>query len=181
MTGFDTAVLIVIGVAAIGGLLRGLVQEILSLAAWMLSAVCIYYLHHPLSEAIKGYINSDLGTFIVAFGVLLVLPYAAMKVIAKNAGQASRESVLGPIDRVLGFGFGAVKGAVITVFAFSVLALGYDSLWGYDERPDWMTGARTYPLIDASSREMVFTLTERRHSLSNAEEASSSAGPGPGP
>ena len=58
-------------------------------------------------------------------------------------GKASRTSVLGPIDRVLGFGFGAVKGVIIVVLAFSVLVLGYDTVWGVGGRPDWITQARS--------------------------------------
>ncbi|MEO0700104.1 MAG: CvpA family protein, partial [Pseudomonadota bacterium] len=45
MTGFDIIVLIIVGIAAVGGFMRGLVQEVLSLAAWVLAAFSIYYLH----------------------------------------------------------------------------------------------------------------------------------------
>jgi len=45
MTAFDIIVLIIVGVAAIGGFMRGLVQEVLSLASWILAAFTIYYFH----------------------------------------------------------------------------------------------------------------------------------------
>ncbi len=48
MTGFDIIVLIIVGVAAVGGFLRGLVQEVLSVAAWILVIFAIHYLHTPL-------------------------------------------------------------------------------------------------------------------------------------
>ena len=124
MTGFDFIVLVIVGVAAIGGFMRGLVQEVLSLAAWILAAFAIYYLHSPLTDALGNLYDADPATSILAFALLLLIPYAAMKVIAANVGEASRNSILGPIDRVLGFGFGAVKGALIVIFAFSVLVLG---------------------------------------------------------
>ena len=143
MTGFDIIVLIIVAVAAIGGFLRGLVQEVLSLAAWILAAFSIFYLHKPLTEALRGYMPVEPTPSLLAFTLLLLIPYAAMKLIAGNVGEASRNSVLGPIDRVLGFGFGAVKGSLIAVFAFSVLALGYDTIWGYQGRPVWITTART--------------------------------------
>ena len=53
MTGFDIIVLFIVSVAAIGGFLRGLVQEVLSLAAWILAAFSIYYLHGPLTEFLR--------------------------------------------------------------------------------------------------------------------------------
>jgi len=165
MTGFDIIVLIIVAVAAIGGFLRGLVQEVLSLAAWILAALSVYYLHSPLTGFLRGYIDADPGTSLLAFVLLLLIPYAAMKLIAGNVGEASRNSILGPIDRVLGFGFGAIKGALIVVFAFSVLALGFDTVWGYKGRPDWITQARTYPAADAFSRELVQMISERRSEL----------------
>ena len=170
MTGFDIIVLIIVGVAAIGGFLRGLVQEVLSLAAWFLAAFAIYYLHTDLTDALRGYYNAEPATPILAFVLLLLIPYAAMKVIANNAGAASRNSILGPIDRVLGFGFGAVKGALIVVFAFSVLALGFDAVWGYKGRPDWIAQARTYTAVDAFSRQLVDVIDERRRRLIGDEE-----------
>lgn len=174
MTGFDIIVLIIVSVAAIGGFMRGLVQEVLSLAAWVLAAFSIYYLHTPLTTALRGYYDAEPATPILGFVLLLLIPYAAMKVIAGNAGEASRNSILGPIDRVLGFGFGAVKGALIVVFAFSVLALGFDSIWGFKGRPNWITQARTYQATDAFSRQLVTLISERRAALLK-EEAEKSA------
>ena len=169
MTGFDWIVLIIVGVAAVGGFLRGFVQEVLSIAAWVLVVFAIKYLHTPLTEALAGVIGGDVATAVLAFAILLLIPYAAMKVIANNVSEASRNSVLGPIDRVLGFGFGALKGAVIVVIAFSLLVLGYDTVWGFKGRPDWITSARTYELVDASSRSLVEIVAERRARLVSGE------------
>lgn len=173
MTGFDIIVLIIVGVAAVGGFMRGLVQEVLSLAAWVLAGFAILYLHKPLTAALLNYLDTQPATSLLAFTLLLLIPYAAMKLIAGNAGEASRNSVLGPIDRVLGFGFGAVKGTLIAIFAFSVLALGYDTIWGYKGRPVWISTARTYPVVDAGSRSLVTMIAERREELRKQSEANS--------
>lgn len=165
MTGFDLLVLLIVGIASVGGFLRGFVQEVLSLAAWVLAAFAIRYLHTPLTLAMQEYIGTDVTTSLLAFTLLLLIPYAAMKVIANNVGQASRGSVLGPIDRVLGFGFGALKGILITILAFSLLVLGYDTVWSYKGRPAWITTSRSYELVDASSRALVEVLAERRARL----------------
>ncbi|MEG9268232.1 CvpA family protein [Qipengyuania sp. Mu-71] len=162
MTGFDYIVLLIVGIAAVGGFLRGFLQEVLSLAAWVLAAFAIRFLHTPLTTALQEYIGSHITTSLLSFTLLLLIPYAAMKVIANNVGTASRGSVLGPVDRVLGFGFGALKGMVIVVIAFSLLVLGYDTVWGFKGRPTWITTARSYELVDASSRALVEVLADRR-------------------
>ncbi len=162
MTGFDYIVLPIVGIAAVGGFLRGFMQEVLSLAAWVLAAFAIRFLHTPLTTALQEYIGAHITTSLLSFTLLLLLPYAAMQVITNNVGTASRGSVLGPVDRVLGFGFGALKGMVIVVIAFSLLVLGYDTVWGFKGRPTWITTARSYELVDASSRALVEVLADRR-------------------
>ena len=165
MTGFDYIVLLIVGIAAAGGFMRGFMQEILSLGAWLLAAFAIRFLHTPLTLALQDFLGSDITTSLLSFTLLLLIPYAAMKVIANNVGEASRRSVLGPIDRVLGFGFGALKGIVIVVIAFSLLVLGYDTVWSYKGRPNWITTARSYELVDSSSRSLLEVLAERRARL----------------
>jgi membrane protein required for colicin V production len=83
--------------------------------------------------------------------------------------------VLGPVDRVLGFGFGAVKGALMAVFAFALLVTGYDESWGYTGRPQWMTEARTYAAADAFSRQLLPAIAVRRDRLRSEFEAREAA------
>ena len=161
MTGFDLIVLMVVGVAAIGGFSRGFVQEILSLAAWGVAILAIHNLHTPLYDWLLPKVGNPSGAATVAFAMLLLIPYAGMKLIAGRLGESTRTSLLGPIDRVLGFGFGAVKGAVVVVCAFALLVLGYDAAWGIAGRPDWIKQARTYPLVNASADALVQLIDER--------------------
>lgn len=170
MTGFDLIVLLIVGVGAIGGFLRGFVQEVLSILAWVLAIFAIRFLHTDLTAAILDFMGSPVTASILAFALLLLIPYAAMKLISRMAGRSSRNSVLGPIDRVLGFGFGALKGIIIVVVAFSLLVLGYDTVWGSKGRPVWIAEARTYQLVDAGSRAMVQIIAERRARLLEEEE-----------
>lgn len=172
MTGFDIAILILVGLGAITGFVRGFVQEVLSLAAWVLSIVAIHNLHTPLMEALLDPIGTETGAAVLAFAVLLLVPFAIVKLLAKRMGEASRNSVLGPIDRLIGFGFGTAKGILIAVMAFSVLVLGYDTIWGAKGRPLWITQARTYPFVDAGSRAMVKLIAERRQEALREEAQS---------
>ena len=74
MTVFDILVLLVVGVAAVGGFLRGFVQEILSLAAWALAIVAIHFLHTDLTAYLFEYVDSASGSAILAFVLLLLIP-----------------------------------------------------------------------------------------------------------
>jgi membrane protein required for colicin V production len=171
MTGLDIIVLLVVGVAAVGGFMRGFVQEVLSLAAWILAIFAIRYVHTDLTEFLAGFIGTSTSAALLAFALLLLIPYAGMKLIAGRVGRASRNSIIGPFDRVLGFGFGAVKGVIVVIVAFSLLVLGYDTVWGPEGRPVWIRDARTYSFINASSEAMVQLIEARRDRLKQEDAA----------
>jgi membrane protein required for colicin V production len=175
MSGFDFIVLLLLGAGAVFGFLRGFVQEVLSLAAWVVTLVVINFLHAPATAVLTDYFDSPISASIVAFLLLVIIPYFAVKLLARKIGTASRASVLGPIDRVLGFGFGALKGLIIAVVAFSILVLGYDTVWGPSGRPTWITDARTYPFIDGASDSLVDVIQERRLAMADADKPSGKA------
>jgi membrane protein required for colicin V production len=176
MTGFDIAVLVIVGLGAVAGFMRGFVHECLALAAWIVAVVAIHLLLSPTSTLLLPYIHTTTGASVLAFAILLIVPYAAIRFLANRLGSASRNSVIGPIDRVLGFGFGAVKGTLIVVLAFSVVALGYDVAWGKSGRPTWVTESRTYPFINACSDKLVAAISERRRESAHRSATAGSAG-----
>lgn len=171
----DLIVAIIVVVAAIGGFMRGLVQEVLSLASWILAAVALHVLHPNLTEGLRSFYRAEPAVSLLAFALLLLIPYAAMKVIIGTAAGKSDGAVLGPVDRVLGFGFGGVKGVLIAVFGFALLVTGFDESWGYRGRPQWITGARTYAAADAFSRQLLPSIAVRRDRLRGEDTARETA------
>jgi membrane protein required for colicin V production len=164
-------------VTAVAGFMRGFVQEVLALVAWILAVLAIYYFHTPLTLGLAQWVASDTGAAVLAFALLLLVPYAIVKFASKWVGTTSRNSVLGPIDRLLGFGFGAIKGIIIVVLGFSILVLGYDTVWGPQGRPDWIALSRTYPFINAASDELVNMIGERHRAARRIEKGQDAAAP----
>lgn len=187
MTGFDILVLVVVGLAATFGFLRGFVQEAISLFAGVVAIVAIHTLHTPLAVVLTPHVGTESGASVLAFFLLLIIPYLTVRMVARYLGTASRASALAPVDRVLGFGFGAVKGTLIIVLGYSVLILAYDTIWGPKGRPGWITHSRTYNFIDASSEAMVKMISQRRREAAqerageNSDEAGNDAAPSPKP
>ena len=73
--------------------------------------------------------------------------------------------MLGPFDRVLGAGFGALKGLLWVTLFFLLANLATDMTYGPQaDRPDWMRNSRTYPLLNASGRAIVDFVEARRRS-----------------
>jgi membrane protein required for colicin V production len=78
--------------------------------------------------------------------------------------------MLGPIDRLLGFGFGAVKGAILMVLGFSLLVFAYDVVWGVG--PAGLDHRRRAPIrfLNAASEELVSMIAERREAAAKAAD-----------
>jgi membrane protein required for colicin V production len=181
MTGFDYVVFLIVAVCAVGGFFRGFVEEVLALAAWCLALFAMRYGHATLTLLLAPYLKNETGAGVLAFVLLLLVPYLVGKYVASAIGNASRSSVLGPIDRLLGFGFGAIKGFVIMVLAFSLVVFSYDVVWGPDGRPVWISQARTYPFLNAASEELMTLIADRREEAAKAAEkgAKDNAGKAP--
>ena len=163
MTALDIIVLFLLGGGAVFGFIRGFVQESLSMIAWIMIIVAVRLLHAPATTILSEAVGTESGAAVLAFLAIVIVIYALGRWVAKSIGSKSRKSMLGPIDRVLGFGFGALKGLIAATLIFLLLVMGYETLFGSDEkRPEWMTSSRTYPLLNASGDAMSAFVSERR-------------------
>ncbi len=167
MNAIDISVLLAIGGCAVLGLMRGFVLETLSLIAWVLAIFCIRLFHASVAEVLTPFVGTSSGAAILALVLVFGVTFGAGKLIAHAIG---RQSVLGPVDRVLGAGFGAVKGLIGATLLFLAFSLVYDTFYGSGaRRPDWLSDARTYPLLNASGQAISEFLAEQRAKKPAAE------------
>jgi membrane protein required for colicin V production len=167
MTALDVFVfLLLIGGAAIG-FVRGFVHEVISLLAWVVGIAMLKLFHTQLWE---GLMNSfgwgTAAAAVLAFALLFVPSFLLVKLVARSiGGRTRRHSMLGPFDRVLGGGFGGLKGLLGATLFFLLANLATDMMYGPQaDRPEWMTKSRTYPLLNASGRAIVDWVETRRQS-----------------
>lgn len=163
MTALDIIVLLLIGGGAIFGFLRGFVMETLSLMAWVLAIFAIRMLHGPVTHALTGPVGTQSGAAVLGFVLIFGLTYLAGRFLARAMGNRTRKSILGPVDRILGLGFGALKGLIGATLLFMLASLVYDTIYGgAARRPHWMTASRSYPLLNASGRAISDFVAKRR-------------------
>src|SRR3954471_5197363 len=158
MTALDVFVfLLLIGGAAVG-FVRGFVHEVVSLLAWAVGIAMLKLFHSQLWTGLTGsLVSSPAAAAVLAFAILFLPSFLAVKLLARAVGGRTRRSpVLGPFDRVLGGGFGLLKGLLGVTLFFLLANLATDMVYGATaDRPDWMTKSRTYPLLNASGRAIV--------------------------
>jgi membrane protein required for colicin V production len=151
--------------------MRGFVQEALSLLAFAGATLAIGFLHDDVTPYLTGYLDNAYGASLLSYALIFIIAYFILRFIAGRVGEGVRGSVLGPIDRVLGMGFGMVKGLIIATLAFLLINLVYQFVYATRETPEWIASARTYPLLNASSNALVEYIDERRASETDADAA----------
>src|SRR3569833_4640670 len=103
--------LLLIGGAAVG-FVRGFVHEVISLFAWIVAVAVLKLFHTQLwTGLINSFHTSSAAAAVLAFAILYIPSYLLVKLVARQSGgRTRRHAVLGPFDRELGGGFGALKG-----------------------------------------------------------------------
>jgi membrane protein required for colicin V production len=163
MTALDIFVLLLLGGAALIGFVRGFTHEVLALLAWVAGIAALKLFHTPLQAKLVGPVGTEAGASVMAFALLFLPVYIATKLFARAIGGKARRSVLGPVDRLLGGGFGMLKGLIGATLFFLLANLATDMIYGGDaDRPEWMRDSRTYPLLNATGRAVVDWVETRR-------------------
>jgi membrane protein required for colicin V production len=164
LTALDVIVLLLVGGAGVLGGMRGFVFEVLSLFAWVAAMIAIRLFFAPFDIWLGRYMPGQGAAMVLAFGIIFLTVFIAGKWIAGSISDRIRHSAIGPLDRVLGFGFGALKGLLVSTLIFLVVSLTYQ-LWEADAKakPGWVKESRSYPLLDVTSRAVVNYVEQRRH------------------
>jgi membrane protein required for colicin V production len=162
-TAFDIIILLLVCGTALLGVFRGFVTEILSLMAWVAAVIVLRLFFTPASALLGSLTGTATGGAILAFVLVFVVTFFAFRWVAREFGKRTRASVIGPIDRALGFGFGAAKGLIVASLIFLLINLFFDLVWGAAEpKPDWLRTSRTYPVLMVSSKAVADYIDERR-------------------
>ncbi|HYX46430.1 MAG TPA: CvpA family protein [Sphingomicrobium sp.] len=165
MTALDVFVfLLLIGGAAVG-FVRGFVHEVISILAWIVGIAMLKLFHTQLWSGLDAeFHTSPAAGAVLAFALLFVPSFVLVKLAARTiGGRTRRHQLLGPFDRVLGGGFGLLKGLLGATLFFLLANLATDMVYGPQaDRPHWMTKSMTYPLLNASGRGIVDWVEARR-------------------
>jgi membrane protein required for colicin V production len=163
MTALDIIVILLVGAGLVQGWFKGFVGEVLSLAAWIVAIVFLRLLHGPVTTALTKPVGTHAGAAVLAFALVFGLVFLAGKMVARRVGGGVRRSLIGPVDRVLGAGFGVLKGLIGATLLYLGANLVYDTAYGGDaQRPAWLADSKTYPLLYASGRAIVDFVDWRR-------------------
>lgn len=145
---YDVVFLIIIGISVLLGLLRGVINEILSLSVWIISFLlvlgCGKYVDHYIPNVITSGIIRNIIIFIVFFIIATIINIIVKKLCSKLISSIG----LGGLNRLLGMFFGIGRG--ILFCAIIVVAV---AAFNIDSQQSWRK-AKTYIVIKPISTWM---------------------------
>ncbi len=109
----DFAILVVVGLSCLLGLWRGLMREVLSLATWIGAVVAVWLYNERLATSMPAYIEQPVLRYLTAFLVLFLGVMIIGNILSKLLSSMLDLTGLTIIDRILGGGFGAMRGTLV--------------------------------------------------------------------
>ena len=138
---------IVIGfvlVSAMLAMVRGFSREILSIASWVAAAAAAYFFYPAVLPYVATYIDHDMVALAVAAAIVFFVALIVVTVITMKVADFIIDSKVGPLDRTLGFIYGAARGLLVLAVALLVFSWLVGS-----NPPAWVTEAKSRPLLES--------------------------------
>jgi membrane protein required for colicin V production len=126
VTVFDYAVLTVVAASSLLGLWRGVVSELLALAAWVAAFIAARTWAEVAGSHFAGLVAEPTLRYAVGFIAVLLAVLVVFAIGRLVLSLLLRAVGLGLVDRMLGAVFGILRGALIAFLA--VLVAGMTSL-----------------------------------------------------
>jgi len=154
----DWIVLGGVGISALLGLSRGLVREVLGIAAWAVAAFGAWRLG-PLGFALaRSMISAEELAETAAYAAVFLMLLIAFSLLSNLVGRLVQVSALGGLDRTLGVVFGLARGSLLVIAAYVLggLVQPDSSAW-----PQPVQQARTLPWVYDGATWLAAQLPDR--------------------
>lgn len=140
MTAFDYAFIALLLFFAVGGLMRGLVREVFGLLAWLASVWASVRLGESFEPFVQSFTDQPQLRWLIASVSVGIVTYIVVVLIGRLVSGAVSAVLLGPINRMLGFLFGAAR-AVVIIGALTFVGLQFGMA-----KQDWWKKSHLAPV-----------------------------------
>lgn len=125
MSTMDLIIVIVVGLSCLFGLWRGFVREILALLSWVV-AILVASLYSPhLAPSFEVLIGNATARYALSFFLLCLVVLLLGGLINHFMVKLIQAAGLGLSDRLLGAGFGVVRGVIVVTVVVFFLSTAY--------------------------------------------------------
>ncbi|MGF2685445.1 CvpA family protein [Marinobacter sp. DUT-3] len=128
----DWVIIALITVSTLISLKRGFVKEALSLVTWVGAFIIARTFHPQMQSLLESTVETPLVRLVAAFAILFFGTLIIGAIINNMIGHLIRATGLSATDRVLGMGFGLLRGVVVVIVGIAFTRytpLAQDTWW----------------------------------------------------
>ncbi len=155
-TMLDGILAFVVLISAVLAMIRGFTREVFSIASWVAAAAAAYFFRDDVEPYVQRYIEDDNLALGVTIAGIFFITLIVVSIMTMRISDFVLDSRAGPLDRTLGFVFGAARGLLLVIIA--VLFLNF--FITHEQQPEWIAEARTKPWLDSMGRDLMNRLPE---------------------
>jgi membrane protein required for colicin V production len=152
----DLGILGVILISALLSMMRGFTREVLAIGSWAAAAASAYYFYPLVLPYATPYIHKEIVAQAVSAAAVFFVTLIVVSLFTVRLSDAILDSKIGALDRSLGFLFGAARGFLLGVVAFSI----FNWLVAEKQQPEWVKTAKTRPALMETANKVVAMLPE---------------------
>lgn len=115
MTLLDGILIVIMLISAVLAMIRGFAREIFSIAAWVIAAVVTFMFWEDLLPYAQRYISKEAVAIGVTIVCIFFVTLFVVTIVTMKLSDFILDSKAGPLDRTLGFIFGAARGLLLVV------------------------------------------------------------------
>lgn len=150
LTWIDLTLLAIVGVSALMGLWRGLIGEVMALVVWVAAFWLAIGFGPQVAELYASVVDTPTARWLLGYASVFLLVLAMGGLVTWVLRKLVRSTGLSGSDRVLGLGFGLLRGAAVACVL--VLVAGFTPLpqeagWqhaqlvpGFERGAHWLQG-----------------------------------------
>lgn len=145
MTLFDIIALALLGVSALIGVVRGALREVITVAAFVIAVFAAAFGLRFVGPIARAALHPAWLGNVAALLVVFLVVYVGLRVIGSGLIRGVHDTRgLGLMDRLIGGGFGLVRGLV----ALGVINIAIHMAPAPQGEPGWIVNAKLYPLSE---------------------------------
>jgi len=162
----DLAVFAILLISALFATLRGFTHEVLAVSSWAAAVLAVIFGLPYLRPFARDHISVNWIADASAAAAIFLVILVAATFLTRSISHGVRDSALSPVDRALGFIFGAFRGGLIVTLAY----LGMVWVLDITTPPKWMLDAKTTPWI-VSAADKIKELTPNDLFITNIQQS----------
>jgi membrane protein required for colicin V production len=154
----DIIVIVVMLISAVLAMVRGFTREVLAIASWIAAAVATILLFPQAQALARQYIPIEpkIIADVAGAGTVFLVTLIIVSFITMKISDLILDSRVGPLDRTLGFVFGAARGLLLAVIAF----LFFNWLVPPSNQPPWVREAKSRAILEDAGNQLLAMLPD---------------------